>query len=113
MEWYFNFENQRGLALHSYVLPGYPASHACVRLLERDAIWVYEWGEGWMRGAKGVIREGTPLLIAGHYAFGEPAPWRLLEFLARGIALPDDPLSHNVEHSILQQTVGCDEPSIS
>jgi lipoprotein-anchoring transpeptidase ErfK/SrfK len=99
MEWYFNFENRRGLALHSYVLPGYPASHACVRLLERDAIWIYEWGEGW-----------TPLLIAGHYAFGEPPPWRSLEFLARGIELPDAPFSDDIEHHIVEQTVGCEEP---
>lgn len=86
MEWYFNFESTRGLALHSHTLPGYPASHACVRLLERDAIWVYGWGEGWKLGARGQILEhGTPLLIAGRYAFGAAPPWRSLEHLAHGI----------------------------
>jgi hypothetical protein len=74
MKWYFNFESRRGLALHSYVLPGYPASHACVRLLERDAIWIYEWGDGRTRSDKGVVTKGTPLLITGHYAFADPPP---------------------------------------
>lgn len=92
MEWYFNFDNARGLALHSYTLPGYPASHACVRLLERDAIWIYGWGEGWTLGAGGeVVERGTPFLITGQYAFGVPPPWRSLDHLARGINLPDAP----------------------
>jgi lipoprotein-anchoring transpeptidase ErfK/SrfK len=78
MEWYFNFDNAQGLALHRYALPGYPASHGCIRLLERDAIWLYEWGEG-----------GTPLLVVGQYAFGNPPPWRSLTDLARGIDLPE------------------------
>jgi len=94
MEWYFNFDNARGLALHSYTLPGYPASHACVRLLERDAIWIYGWGEGWTLGARGqIVEHGTPLLIAGQYAFGAPPPWRSLEHLARGIDLPAAPFT--------------------
>jgi hypothetical protein len=88
--WYFNFHNTRGLALHQYDLPGYPASHACIRLLERDARWIYEWGEGWTLDAREitVIEPGTPLLIVGQFAFGEPSPWRSLDHLARGIALP-------------------------
>ena len=93
MKWYFNFENARGLSLHSYTLPGYPASHACIRLLERDAIWFYEWGEGWTRTPGDQrIRRGTPLLIVGQYSFEAPPPWRSLEHLARGISLPDSSL---------------------
>jgi lipoprotein-anchoring transpeptidase ErfK/SrfK len=90
MEWYFNFHNTRGLALHKYALPGYPASHACIRLLERDAIWIYEWGEGWTLDWRGHVAErGTPLLILGQYDFHGPPPWRCLERLALGIDLPD------------------------
>jgi hypothetical protein len=74
MEWYLNFDNAAGLALHTHPLPGYPASHGCVRLLERDAMWLYEWG-----------RAGTPLVIAGRYAFGSPPPWRSADYLARGL----------------------------
>lgn len=79
MEWYFNFDNSLGLSLHRYQLPGYPASHGCVRLLERDAIWIYEWGE-----------PGTPLLVMGQYAFDALPPWRSPDVLARGIDLPDE-----------------------
>ncbi len=77
MKWYFNFHNTRGLALHQYALPGHPASHACVRLLERDARWIYGWGEGWRVDERGwELREpGTPLWILGRYDFGAPPPW--------------------------------------
>jgi hypothetical protein len=90
MEWYFNIDNVLGLALHRYSLPGYPASHGCIRLLERDAIWIYGWGEGETFDAAGrIVEHGTPILIAGRYAFGAPPPWRSLEYLAGGIALPE------------------------
>ncbi|MBI3047659.1 MAG: L,D-transpeptidase family protein [Acidobacteria bacterium] len=89
MEWYFNFDNARGLALHAYVLPGYPASRACIRLLARDAIWIHEWGDEWVLGRKGqILAQGTPLLIVGQYAFDAPPPWRSPEQLAHGIDVP-------------------------
>ena len=44
MRWCFNFVNREGLAFHAYALPGYPASHGYIRLLERDAQWLFEWG---------------------------------------------------------------------
>lgn len=114
MKWYFNFENARGLALHSYTLPGYPASHACVRLLERDAIWIYGWGEGWTRGARGeVVQRGTPLLISRQYAFGALPPWRSLEYLARGIELPDAPLPNHVERDVVEKAVGRNQSSVA
>jgi hypothetical protein len=96
MPWYFNFHNRRGLAFHAYTLPGYPASHACVRLLERDAQWLYRWGEGWELDARGweVLKPGTPVLILGHYDFDAPPPWQSLDWLVRRIALPADPPLH-------------------
>src|SRR4051794_11096572 len=45
LNWYFNFVNERGVSFHEFELPGRPASHACVRLLNRDAKWIYDWGE--------------------------------------------------------------------
>jgi hypothetical protein len=77
MEWYFNFHNQRGLALHEYALPGRPASHACVRLLARDARWIFAWGEGWELDTteRKVLAPGTPLWILGEYDFDAPPPW--------------------------------------
>lgn len=90
LPWYFNFHNQRGLAFHQFTLPGRPASHACVRLLERDARWLHNWGEGWVLDDRGwnVLHPGTPVLILGQYDFGAPPPWRSLEWLAAGVELP-------------------------
>jgi hypothetical protein len=93
MPWYFNFHNTRGLSFHQYALPGGPASHACIRMLERDARWLYEWGEGWALDARGwrIEDSGTPALILNCYDFNRPPPWRSLEWLAHGVELPSDP----------------------
>ena len=76
LNWYFNFHNVRGLAFHEFDLPGLPASHACVRLLARDAEWIYHWGSGWSLDDKRQLKsKGTPVIVLGSYAFGSPAPW--------------------------------------
>ena len=94
MPWYFNFHNDRGLAFHQYALPGRPASHACIRLLERDAKWLFEWGESWILDERGweVLDPGTPVWIFGEYDFDAAPPWRSLAWLATGITLPAPPL---------------------
>jgi len=81
----------RGLSFHQYALPGRPASHACIRLLERDARWLYGWGEEWELDARGrtVLRNGTPVLIVERFDFESQPPWRSPEDLLRGIVLPD------------------------
>ena len=91
MPWYFNFDNEGGLAFHQLTLPGRPASHSCIRLLERDARWLYGWGEGWVLDERGwnVLVPGTPVLILGRYDFGAPPPWRSLGWLSQGAALPE------------------------
>jgi hypothetical protein len=95
MRWYFNVDNLEGRAFHAYSLPGYPASHACIRLLERDARWLYEWGESWELGTRsGEIRNyGTPVLILGAYRFEEHPPWQSLEWLHQEIPLPPTPVT--------------------
>jgi hypothetical protein len=93
MRWYFNFDNLEGRALHAYALPGYPASHGCIRLLERDARWLYDWGQIWAVDSSGtvVVRAGTPLMIVGKYDFDAPPPWRSASWLAHPVLLPADP----------------------
>jgi hypothetical protein len=89
LNWYFNFHNRRGLAFHEFDLPGVPASHACVRLLARDAMWIYKWGESWTLDKQGqLVTAGTPVLILGDYNFAAPPPWLSAEFWTRPIALP-------------------------
>lgn len=90
LDWYFNFHNTRGIAFHQFDLPGLPASHACVRLLERDARWIYEWGQSWTLDAKGqLLTTGTPVLVLGDYVFDAPPPWRSLDPVARVVWLPE------------------------
>ena len=89
LNWYFNFHNTRGLAFHEFDLPGVPASHACVRLLSRDAEWIYKWGDSWTLDANGqLVTRGTPVIIQGSYAFDAPAPW--ITDRALSIALPKE-----------------------
>jgi hypothetical protein len=93
LKWYFNFVNERGVSFHQFELPGRPASHACVRLLARDAKWIYDWGEQWQLNPDKhhVDRLGTPVLILGTYDFAQPAPWLTLEWWQTPIELPTNP----------------------
>jgi lipoprotein-anchoring transpeptidase ErfK/SrfK len=90
MRWYFNFGNQEGLAFHEHPLPGYPASHGCIRLLERDAEWLFEWGETSLLDPVGerLLTGGTPMLLLGRYDFDKRPPWRSLQWLSSPIELP-------------------------
>jgi lipoprotein-anchoring transpeptidase ErfK/SrfK len=80
LEWYFNFINSRGVSFHQFELPGYAASHACVRLLQRDAQWLYGWGQQWVLSddKRSVVQPGTPVLVIGQFGHGKPAPWTTL-----------------------------------
>jgi hypothetical protein len=87
LEWYFNFVNERGVSFHLFDRPGYPASHACVRLLLRDAQWLYEWGQQWTLDADHKLQApGTPVWVLDRYPFGSPFAW--LTIPAPLISLP-------------------------
>ena len=90
LEWYFNFVNSRGVSFHQFELPGYAASHACARMLQRDAQWLYEWGDQWVLSADKRTAEapGTPVLVMGQFAQGKPGPWTTLESSAAAPGLP-------------------------
>lgn len=76
MYWYFNLDNFTGMSMHQYALPGFPSSHQCIRLLEKDARWLYYWAEQWILKDRFTIAAyGTPVLIFGNYAFGKRRPW--------------------------------------
>ena len=87
LEWYFNFVNERGVSFHLFELPGRPASHACVRLLLRDAQWLYAWGDQWsLDDNRRLKAPGTPVMILRSYPFGAPPAWLTLD--APPIPLP-------------------------
>lgn len=74
--WNFNIENKKGVGFHQYDLPGYPASHSCLRLHEKDAKYLYEWADQWVLvDDENVKFKGTPVVVFGSYPFGSPKPW--------------------------------------
>ena len=94
--WNMNIDNLEGIALHQYSLPGYPASHSCVRLAEADAYWLYQWTDEWIFKKGELVTEGTPVVIHGEYDFDNPPPWTLL---------PENPKSTDTSKSILENLV--------
>jgi hypothetical protein len=85
LHWYVNLSNFDGISLHQYELPGRPASHSCVRLLEADAEWLYGWVDTWKLvpgDRRKVLEHGTPVVVLDEYAFGQRRPWK---------RLPEDP----------------------
>ena len=74
--WNFNIANKEGVGWHQYALPGYPASHSCLRLQEKDARYLYDWADQWILGDKEtVLANGTPVIVFGSYNFDGPKPW--------------------------------------
>jgi hypothetical protein len=86
LSWYFNIDNKAGIGWHQYGLPGYPASHSCLRLQEGDARYLYAWAEQWIvQGKDLVVANGTPVIVFGAYNFDAPKPW--LQLLGNSHAL--------------------------
>ncbi|TDD99659.1 L,D-transpeptidase [Flavobacterium cellulosilyticum] len=74
--WNFNIENKEGIGFHQYSLPGYPASHSCLRLQEKDAKYLYEWADQWVLADEENVKfKGTPVVVFGSYNFDAPKPW--------------------------------------
>jgi hypothetical protein len=86
LKWNFNIENKLGVGWHQYALPGYPASHSCLRMQEKDARFMYEWADQWiLEGTDNVLANGTPVIVFGSYNFDAPKPW--LQLVANPHAL--------------------------
>lgn len=77
----FNIHNTLGIGWHEYDLPGYPASHSCLRLLREDAKYLYNWADQWIlnKGGATVKANGTPVIVFGDYNWGKKKPWKSLE----------------------------------
>lgn len=76
----FNIHNTLGIGWHQYELPGYPASHSCLRLLLDDAKFMYQWADAWIlnKGGATVKANGTPVIVFGDYQWGGKKPWKNL-----------------------------------
>ncbi|MFT5753354.1 MAG: lipoprotein-anchoring transpeptidase ErfK/SrfK [Flavobacterium sp.] len=76
LNWNFNILNKEGIGWHEYSLPGYPASHSCLRLQEKDAKFLYYWADQWvLANSYTILAKGTPVIIFGNYDFNSPRPW--------------------------------------
>ena len=84
LRWYVNLQNFAGVSLHEYELPGRPASHSCVRLLQPDARWLYGWADTWKVADdhRTVLAAGSPVVVWGRWDWDTHAPWK---------RLPEDP----------------------
>lgn len=97
LKWNFNIENKLGVGFHQYSLPGYPASHSCLRLQEKDAKYLYEWADQWeLIDAQNVKFKGTPVIIFGSYNFDAPKPW---------LQLIKDPKALTISESEIEKVI--------
>ncbi len=92
LPYYFNFMNFVGVGVHQYNLPGFPASHACVRLYKNDAQFIYDWATMWILEKDEVVRNGTPFIVFGSYDFENPFPWHDLTEDAKANELNEEEL---------------------
>ena len=102
MYWVFNFHEERGIHIHQYAMPtGGPRSHGCVRLVEDDAVWVYNWADSW-RTSRGngfgsqsgrILEQGTIVLVIGNEPTGLPLPFehKVRYPILRQVELPSHP----------------------
>ena len=113
MYWVMNLHEQRGIHMHQYALPtSGPASHGCIRMLEPDAKWLFEWTDTWevenqrehISSIGGeIVEQGTMVLIIGQDISEPPAPFlhRPDYPVIRMVNLPPDP--HAIEAGTDQQ----------
>lgn len=94
LPYYFNFMNFEGVGVHQYLLPGFPASHACVRLYMDDAKFIYDWAKQWELDSTGqrIVKNGTPFIVFGEYDYKNPFPW---------LNLATDPESNSISEEEL------------
>lgn len=94
LKWNFNIENKEGVGFHEYELPGVPASHSCLRLLEKDAKHLYNWADQWvLADAETVKIKGTPVIVFGSYDFDAAKPWLKLVDNPKALAISERELN--------------------
>lgn len=91
LRWNVNIANKQGVGWHQYSLPGYPASHSCLRLQEKDARSLYKWADEWvLKDDQNITLRGTPVIIFGSYNFNGPKPWLQLVANPAALNISDD-----------------------
>ena len=103
LRWNVNVANFDGIGWHQYAMPGYPASHSCLRMLEEDAKWMYTWVDTWVlnKGGQTTRAKGTPLIVHGDYPCGKRRPWK---------KLLDSPEANNISEDEMNKII---EPQLA
>jgi hypothetical protein len=90
LKWNFNIANKLGVGFHQYSLPGYPASHSCLRLQEKDAKFLYDWADQWELSDPETVKvKGTAVVVFGSYNFDAPKPWLKLVNDSKALAISE------------------------
>lgn len=93
-----NVHNTLGIGWHQYDLPGFPASHSCLRLLMDDAKYLYNWVDTWIlnKGGATLKANGTPVIVFDDYQWGGKKPWK---------NLINDPASNDISLEEMQEII--------
>lgn len=93
-----NIHNSLGIGWHQYDLPGYPASHSCLRLQKDDAQWLYGFAESWVLNPGGATTKakGIPVIVFGEYAWGRRKPWKMLEQNPKATDISEEELNAEI-----------------
>lgn len=96
MPYTWNFHQYAGCAFHQFTMPGYAASHSCVRQFKEDALWLFKWGEkAALKGSKYVHLSGTPIIVIDVFDYSRPrtGPWIALNSNKELVLnLPENPM---------------------
>lgn len=113
LKWNFNVSNLGGVGFHEYALPGYPASHSCMRLWSEQAQFLYTWAEQWkLNNEDKLVAKGTPVIVYGEYPFGKPRPWFVLAQNGQALAINEQAMQDIVKpylESIIKEQQNRDE----
>lgn len=103
MPFTWNFHQYAGCAFHQFTMPGYAASHSCVRQFREDAQWLFYWGRGAkVRNHNYVHLSGTPVIVIDIFDFSRrfTGPWVALKSNKDILLeLPKDPMQ--VEDAVI------------
>lgn len=106
LKWNFNIANKLGIGWHQYEMPGYPASHSCLRLQEEDARYLYSWADQWVLNKKEEIElKGTPVIVFGSYDFNGPKPWKRLITDPHALDIPETEIERIVSPYLQEITI--------
>lgn len=84
MYWVMNIHLERGVHFHQYAMPtGGPTSHGCIRAVDADAKWVYDWADSWTAAGGNTFtsigtrltKPGTTVLVLGDDPKTAPSPF--------------------------------------